>query len=251
MTLEFGDIAFWGNGPNDEPWWIGIEYKKIDDMIASIHSGRFTGTQLPGMLRDYNVCFVFVEGITFMDRQTGGLIKKMGKYRTGMRIQYSGYHNALTSIETHAALAGKPCNVRHTVSLEETTALIKATYAWFQKPWDKHTMISRPDGTKIQRVSYDMEVVKFQPGEPEYPKYWLRKAIFQIDRMGWDVAGKIADRFQTMENLLKAGQDDIEGVERVGKGLAERLYVTLHGYPDPEVQKRKRKPKTVDTGDNL
>jgi ERCC4-type nuclease len=59
--------------------------------------------------------------------------------------------------------------------------------------------------------------------------------------MGWDVAGRIVDQYQTMENVLKAGQKELEGIEGVGKGMSERLYAALHGCPDPEVQKRKRK----------
>ena len=241
--LDFGDIAFFGNGPDNTPWYIGIEYKKIDDFVGSMKSGRFTGTQLPGMIRLFDICFVIIEGISYLDRTTGMLCKKMGRNSYGLGIHYKGYHNFMTSVAVHSALAGKPCIIKQTVGIEETVGVIRATYDWFQKPWEWHTSISRPDLTKIQRVSYDLEVLKVDPETPEYPKYWLRKAIFQLERMGWDIAGSISDKFQTMEAVLKASQRDFEEVDRVGKGLAARLYKALHGYPDPEIEKRKRPRK--------
>lgn len=238
MMLDFGDIAFWGNGPDNEPWYIGIEYKKVDDMVASIHSGRLTGTQLPGMIRLYDICFIIVEGITYMNRQTGGFMKKMGKYSTPLRMHYNGFHNALTSVETYSALAGKPCIVRQTIGIEETVELIRATYSWFQKPWESHSLISRPDQSKLQHVSYDLEVVKVESHDAEYPTYWLRKAVFQLDRVGWEVAGKIAEKYQTMEALMAETQKGLVD-ERIGVGgiMAERLYRSLHGHTDKSSSK--------------
>lgn len=119
-TLEFGDIAFLGEGPDNSPWYIGIEHKKLDDVVACIKSGRFTGTQLPGMMRIFDLCFLLVEGIPKSDDQ-GQLVSYKGRnvtYRMG--LPYQAYDNFLTSVAVFSALAGKPCIVKTSASERET-----------------------------------------------------------------------------------------------------------------------------------
>jgi len=245
-VLEFGDIAFFGNGPEDSPvWYIGIEYKKLDDVVACIKSGRFTGTQLPGMMRLYDVSFLLIEGIPKSD-EDGQLISYRGRnitYRMG--LPYQAYDNFLTSIALFSALFGKPCIVKLVASEREAVKVIRDQYLLFQKNWDEHKAISRPDLTKIQRVSYDLSIVPIKPTDEGYPKHILRKAVFQIDKMGWDIAGLIAEKFGTLENALAAGQKEWQSIEHVGPVLADRVYRAFHGYSDPEAVKKKRKLKEI------
>lgn len=247
MILKAGDIAFFGNGPNNEVWYIGIEYKNLEDICGCIKSGRFTGTQLPGMMRLYDVSFLLIEGIGLLDYHTGQFSKRLGKMTFGFGLQYSSYENFLTSVSVNSALAGKPCIVKRSTNIQETLHIIRDIQAWFGKPWDMHKSISRPDMTKLQRTAYELEVVKVNPDDPEYPKYLLRKAVFQVMGIGWDVAGKIADTFNTVENALKATVKDWQAIERIGPGLAKRVYRSLHGYDDPSIaQKVKKARKTYE-----
>src|SRR3990167_2655277 len=94
MMLPAGDIAFFGNGP-DGDWWIGIEYKQIEDVVCCIKSGRFTGTQLPEMMRTYDASFLLIEGIAKPDRATGHLVRYRGKAVYGLGLRYSAYDNFL------------------------------------------------------------------------------------------------------------------------------------------------------------
>src|SRR5271166_1849574 len=59
-TLHAGDFSFLGNGPNDEPWTIGIERKRMRDMVNSIRGGRFSGEQLPKLL-NYDRAYLIFE----------------------------------------------------------------------------------------------------------------------------------------------------------------------------------------------
>jgi len=49
-TSPFADLAFTGRGNDDAPIEVGIEFKKLDDLVTSLRSGRLQGHQLPGML---------------------------------------------------------------------------------------------------------------------------------------------------------------------------------------------------------
>ena len=239
--LEFGDIAFFGKGPDNQTWYIGIEYKTLEDVVGCIKSGRFTGTQLPGMMRLYDLCFLLVEGIPRPDRQSGQLVRYRGKAIYGLGLNYAAFDNFLTSVNVFSSLAGKPCIVKMASTEFETVRMITDIYNLFQKPWEEHTAMSNPDLTKVHRVSYDMEVLKVSPDDPEYPTYLLRKQLFQIQGVGWEVAGTLSEHFKTMEDALKASQRDWESLERVGKGLAKRAYFGLHGYEDAAYSKRKKK----------
>ena len=230
-------MAFFGAGPEGD-WYIGIEYKTVDDVVACIKSGRFTGTQLPGMLRTYDMSFLLIEGLALLDHNSGQMAKRVGKTSYPFGLPYRNFDNFLTSVSVHSALAGKPCVVKKSASMNETVHIIRDMFEYFQKPWDKHKSISRPDLTKMQTASYDLEVIKVTPTDPEYPKYVLRKAIFQIDRVGWDLSGKAADHFGTLENAISASRLDWENV--FGPVVADRVFRALHGYSDQSSTKTKR-----------
>src|SRR3990170_3568798 len=59
--LASGDIEILGNGPNGTPLLVGIEYKKIPDLIACVRSGRFAD-QLRGMRDTYLISWLLIEG---------------------------------------------------------------------------------------------------------------------------------------------------------------------------------------------
>lgn len=244
--LDYADIMFTGNGP-DGDWVIGIEYKKLDDVVQCIKSGRFTGTQLPGMMRTYDICFLLVEGIPKADDQ-GQLISYKGRnvtYRMG--LPYQAYDNFLSSVSLFSSLAGKPCIVKTVANERESVRVITDLYKLFEKKWDEHVSMSKPDQTKMQRVTYDLSVVQIQPVDPEYPQYVLRKALFQIDRVGWDVAGTLSEKFGTIEKALAVSQKEWQAIDGVGTVMADRIYRALHGYPDPTIKKRvKREKKSTD-----
>ena len=250
LTLDYGDVAFFGNGPDNITWFIGLEYKKLDDVVQCIKSGRFTGTQLPGMMRTFDMCFLLVEGIPKADDQ-GHLISYKGRnvsYRMG--LPYQAYDNFLSSVSMFSALSGKPCIVKTVGSQRETVRTINNLYLLFQKKWEDHIAMSRPDRTKMQTISYDMSIVPILPTDPEYPTYVLQKALFQIDRVGWDVAGVIAEKFGTMENALAVGVKEWQTIDHVGVVMADRIYRALHGYADPTMKKRKKRENSQvsDTG---
>ena len=109
VRMDAGDVAFFGNGPDDQVWWIGIEYKTLEDIMACIKTGRFTGTQLPRMMKQFDLCFLLVEGICVPDRHSGQAVQYKGSSIFGAGLAYSAYDNFLTSVNVFSSLAGTPC----------------------------------------------------------------------------------------------------------------------------------------------
>ena len=140
--LEFGDVAFEGHGP-DGTILVGMERKKIHDMLQCIDDARYAGHQRPGMARMYGVSFLIIEGVWGVGTppyQDGILIEPKGsvwiplRYRT-MRVIYAKLRRYLFSV----ALSG--VYVIYTRDITHTVADIHECYQYFRKKWDDHTSL--------------------------------------------------------------------------------------------------------------
>lgn len=248
MMLDAGDVAFWGNGFEDEPWFIGIEYKQVGDLVDCIKNGRFAGTQLPEMVKLYNVCILLIEGACQPDYKSPvgdndfRLWRPFGGGR-GMHfgLSYRAFDNFLTSVAMTSFLAGRLFIVKHARDKHETKQIIRDAYAMYQKQFNQHTTLNRLDGTKSQRVNREVELVRTEPDDADYPKFVLRRSLFQIKGISWELAGVLAEKFGTMEASLLVAQRAWEEQDHIGKGLAKRIYVALHGYEDTNYKRKKGK----------
>lgn len=255
MTLDGGDIAFWGRGPEDTPWFIGIEYKKVDDMVKCIQSGRFSGEQWPKMRKLFDLSFLLIEGNyqpDFWGQHLHGsprlFIPFKGQNGIRFGLNYQSFDNYLTSVAMISALQGKPCIVKPSRNKKETLEIIKDLYRLYQKPFEDHQSLGSPNLSKVHNVSYEIEILRVEPDDPGYPEFTLRRALFQIKGIGWDLAGAFAKYYKNMEIAMLASQRELESLDfkdtkrGIGKTLAKRIYETLHGHPDPDaISKRKKK----------
>lgn len=91
-TLEFGDIAFEGRGPNATPLAIGIEVKKLPDLIGSLRTGRLQGHQLVGMTNVYNYSWLLIEGELLVGKD--GRLERRARYGSVRRTPYPGQMTA-------------------------------------------------------------------------------------------------------------------------------------------------------------
>ena len=62
VRMDYGDAMVTGNGPCGQVD-IGIERKRIGDLVNSITTGRLSGHQLPGLLAQYYKVYIIVEGM--------------------------------------------------------------------------------------------------------------------------------------------------------------------------------------------
>lgn len=144
--LDFGDLAFEGNGPTGRSS-IVIERKVIGDLVASMQSKRLSGHQMPGMAESYDYCYLIVEGIwrpgpdgelqmgqgTFDAEVAFG-----GRWSSGYgnrRLLYRAVDNYLATLELHAGVI-----YRRTLSPAETVAVVVDLYRWWnEKLWEAHS----------------------------------------------------------------------------------------------------------------
>lgn len=142
--LDFGDIAFEGNGPSGRSA-IAIERKQISDLVESIQSRRLSGHQLPGMAETYDYCYLVVEGLWIpgpegeMQFGYGGTKGQRfgGSWRPvhGKSILYRAVDNYLSTLELHAGII-----YRRTLDPLETVHMIVDLYHWWNdKQWKEHS----------------------------------------------------------------------------------------------------------------
>lgn len=135
-TLEFGDVAFPGLGPPDRaPITVGIEIKTLGDLLGSITSQRFTGRQLPGMLRTYQYPFLLVE-CDGLRAGAGDSIETRGFRgwtRARTHFRWSSLFGMLTMLQVYCRMP-----VLWSVGHQCTANMIVRLYSLFSKPWSRH-----------------------------------------------------------------------------------------------------------------
>ncbi len=222
--LEFGDIAFVGNGPNEEPALVGIERKSIGDLLNSITSGRFAGHQLPGLLNSYNAVYVIVEGL-YRSGYDGILETRSGKewfpIERGRKWLFSEVECWLTTQEEMAGV-----RVRRAINPQETAAIIHGLHQWWcSKSYNEHRShltLHKPHDTALLRKASLVRVI-----------------AAELPGIGWVRSEQVAKRFHTIAELVAADIKEWEGIEGIGKETARKVVSAMYGMDLKAVKERR------------
>jgi len=192
--LESADAAFIGQGPG-KPMMVGIELKGLSDVLQCIQNGRFSGGQLPKLLRDYDVVYLIVEGAWRPGKE--GTLERLarGGWQTvvfGTRVwMYRELDNWLTSIETMTGVRLR------------------------RKEWEdhrSHLAFDRSDRPTLIKPSLAVRVAK------------------ELSGVGYDRAGAVARHFHgSVREMVLAGEDQWKEVAGIGKILSQRIVAELNG----------------------
>lgn len=77
--LPYGDLAFMGRGEEGTPLFIGIEFKKLGELVGSLRTGRFQGHQLIGMVNPesgFDRRYLLVEGFFHHDERGAAIVPR-------------------------------------------------------------------------------------------------------------------------------------------------------------------------------
>jgi ERCC4-type nuclease len=213
--MEYGDLCWMGDGP-DGPCMVGVEYKKTRDLLHSIRTGRLSGHQLPGMVRDYQHCYLLIEGVMRPDPVTGVLVEPAkGGWRDitlgQQRFMFAEVDNYLTSVEAAGGI-----RVRRTDRTAVTVATLKNLYQWWQKEWASHKAL------KAVYTPAPPTALLFDPS-------LVRKVAVQLPGVGWERSGAVEKRFRSVVELVRATEAEWMELPGIGKKMAQRIVAALHG----------------------
>ena len=211
--LQYADFAFTGSGPDGEVL-VGVERKGLMDLLQSMTSGRLSGHQLIGLKQEYDWVYLVVEGVWKPDRDTGVLLKPVGKKwgavnQGSRRFMVREVYNFIQSMQILCGVV-----VVQTGSRVETGKWLDAAYNWWAKPWDKHKSHLQFHAPK-------------QFASLQKPTLVTRIAA-QLDGVGWDKARKIGKRFWNVETLVDATESEFREIEGIGEKTAASIYEQLH-----------------------
>lgn len=218
QTLEYGDACFEGNGPDMSRVYIGVERKRVGDMLNCIDDARYAAHQRPGMQSMYNKDVLIIEGTWKPDVQSGYMMECVAaltwrpyRYRTQM-VRYSKLFRYLLTIQ----LAGTM--VISSRDAEQTAYNITELYAYFQKKWDDHVSLLEQQRLAIPTMN----------GKPTLVQKWAAA----IEGIGPKLCMRAAEKFDSPIQLAKADEQDWMEIEGVGSKLAQKIVKTVNGWED-------------------
>lgn len=212
--LEFGDVAFLGRGVDDVPVSIGIERKRLSDMLTSMTTGRLSGHQLPGLANCYDVVYLVVEGLCRPNPKDGILeIPRRGKwYPVSLGARRFMAKELWSYLNTLQVLAG--VHIWRTGTARETAQWIVNLYHWWNnKPMDAHK-------------SHTLQHTPYAQLSTKRPSL-LQRVAAQLPGVGFGKSKRIAGRFETVTDMVLASETDWISIEGIGKTLTKRIMEAL------------------------
>ena len=228
-TLEFGDAAWVGSGPEDLPVLIGAEIKRLEDVLQCIGNGRFIGHQLPGLVNSFNSAYLIVEGVWRRDRDgimvtprrrgdgTSYWVPVTLGRRNFMTRDFEGW---LTTVEQFGRI-----KVRRSENRRGTVATVLDLYHWWtEKEYNRHRSLCAFDN------SQDREAPMLKPG-------LVRRVAAQLPGVGWERSHHVAQAFPSVHALANASEKDWAGIkwqtggrnQGIGMGIARKVVAAIQG----------------------
>jgi len=214
VTLPAADMAILGRGVDEAPVLVGIERKRISDLLQSVSSGRLVAGQLPELARQYHECWLLVEG-GFLVSESGVLLRpgRQGQhtpYRLG-RKQYLA-RDLFAFLLTLEHCAG--IRVQHTRDAEESVQWLVALYRWWTaKAFDEHRAHLRMDRARDAVMLREFTLVERMAAE--------------LPGIGMDRALAVGEAFQTPLQMICASEQEWRAIPGIGKTLAAGIVRAL------------------------
>lgn len=129
--LKFGDLSWTGRGVQGVPVSIGVEFKKINELITSLMDGRFQGHQLTGMIHTYDKRYLLIQGDFHHDAL--GRATRWGRH---------GKDTPIPGSPTAVELEKRLINLRengglHMRNVENTRDVVRVIESWYRYWTDK------------------------------------------------------------------------------------------------------------------
>lgn len=213
--MDSADFAFEGCGPHG-PMLVGVERKKVREMIQSIESGRFEGEQLPKMLKTYEQSWLIVEGVWRPNPQSGVLEEgSHGGWQETMfgrkGFAFCQLDNFLTSMQARVHLM-----LKYSATVTDTAHLVKGMWQWYRKPWSSH---------KSGLVIYNAPPPAALFLKPNLVRRWANN----LDGIGWEKSSAVAAKFPTAIDMVVAPEQEWVTIPGIGRGLAMKAVRQILG----------------------
>jgi len=220
--LEFADVAFSGRGAKGVSVDIGIELKRLNDLVGSLRTGRLAGHQLPGLRAQYEHAWLVVEG-QWKTNDQGRVVTYQGQMRgwteTPGKISAAEMEKQVLTLELCGGL-----HVRYTNTCNDTVRFLGNLYRWWTDvALDHHTS---------HLVVHDMPTL--------VPINEWRQLFTKLPGVGIKASKAVAEHFDNSVRLAARATvaewaairvvDESTGKSRcIGEATAKRIVQFLEG----------------------
>lgn len=230
--MEFGDVAFTGNGPDGDIVSIGIEVKSITDLVGSLDTGRLQATQIPGMLRTYTESWLLIHGSYGPGDTPGpGCQFPPLMVRRGMRWEpwtlgkrTFPYSYPAKFLHTLSQCGVKLWRVKDDA---EAAVWIATLAAWWSEPWSEHTSMRVLDRSQKRGRSSGGSNSGTRRASimQTFDDKTMRRIEFAsaLPGLGYERAVAAARHFQSPRAMTVATSRQWQEVPGIGKGLAKSI----------------------------
>lgn len=164
IELEFADLAWEGRGIGGTPVMVGVEVKKLSDLIQSLRDKRLN-KQVAGMCKDYESrCWLFVLGEWTHD-DTGALVQFHHRYKSWVPVR-GGMSAMELEKRIYTLEIETPLRVHYFRTPRDLVRGVGALYhRWIDQDQDAHTSHLHPhDKPLLIPISPFREAVMKWPG---------------------------------------------------------------------------------------
>jgi ERCC4-type nuclease len=198
------DLAFEGRGIKGAPLCIGVEYKKLGELVQSLRSERLQGHQLLKMQSGFDFRWLLIEG-EVLTLTSGHLARRTG--RTD-RMRMGG---SMTLLELYKRLLTlQICGGLQPVFVEtraQSLAFIHALY----RTWTDHDL-----------DQHKSHIAIYEP-HPLVPISQFRRTVATLPGIGLELSGRVEAKFACLEEAFTAPVSSWTQVEGVGTKKAEAV----------------------------
>lgn len=229
VQLEYGDCAFMGTGVGGAPMLVGVEIKKLSDILQCIETGRFSGHQLPGLVATYDYAVLLIEGIYRANPHDGILQIMQGKeWRAASFGRRSWmYRDFVKFLLTQAIRGG--ITVWQTSSREETARYISALYGWWQdgiESHESHLAMDRTLQLSLKGQAMKEQGVSLLAERVNVP--FIRRVAAELPGVGVEKSQRVVEHFEgSLTRMMCAGEKEWQEIDGIGPKTAKRIVSEL------------------------
>lgn len=229
--LDAGDAMFVGNGPTGS-LLIGVEVKRIDELISAQQTGRLT-TQVERMLDTYgrnyliyygwidtdledNLMYDFTDADDYVNLSFGAPINDASG--TGRKVPFAYLFNLLSDLDE----SGIRC--AHCNTYADVATYINRLHRSWTKPWAARTYLRTVDNSQPKPL-----IPRYATNKAEHERIKLFVAVAShLPGMGYVRALAVAKHFPSIRALSNASVLQLMSVDGIGKTGAKRLHAAMN-----------------------